>query len=72
MDRLGAAKHVGDDVGAMQPRQHVPAVADAAMDEGHVVDRIERRQEGVAGQRADLDSTGNSPTRSISLSRVWR
>ena len=38
----------------MQPCQHVLAVADAAMDEGHVIDRIERREKGVAGQRADL------------------
>ena len=54
VDRLGAAEHVGNDVGAMQPRQHVLAVADSAVDEGHVIDRIERRQKGVAGQRADL------------------
>ena len=49
-----AAEHVGDDVGAMQPRQHILAVADAAENEGHVIDRVERREKGVAGQRADL------------------
>ena len=34
------------------------AVADAAMDEGHVIDRIERRHEGVAVERADLGFDG--------------
>ena len=38
----------------MQPGQHILAVADAAIDEGHVMNRVERRDEGVAGQRADL------------------
>ena len=54
MHRIGAAEHVADDVGAMQPRQHVLAVADAAMHERHVMDGVERRHVGVAGERADL------------------
>ena len=54
MHRIGAAEHVADDVGAMQPRQHVLAVADLAVDDGHVMDRVERRHIGIAGQRADL------------------
>src|SRR5262249_40657600 len=29
VDRICAAKHVPDDVGAMQPRQYVPAITDA-------------------------------------------
>ncbi len=35
--RIGAAEHVADDVGAMQPRQHVLAVADLAVDHRHVL-----------------------------------
>src|SRR5262249_30279449 len=31
VDRISAAKHIADDVGAMQPRQHVLAVTDAAV-----------------------------------------
>src|SRR5262249_26296913 len=31
VDRICAAKHVADDVGAMQPRQYVPAITDAAI-----------------------------------------
>ena len=42
----------------MQARQHVPAVADAAMNECHVVERIERRLKGIAGQRSDLGFDG--------------
>ena len=53
MHRVGAAEHVADDVGAMQPRRHVLAVADAAVHEGHVLDGVERRDVGVTGQRAD-------------------
>ena len=51
---FGAAKNVGDEIGAVQPSEHVLAVADAAVDEGHVIERIERRQKSVAGERADL------------------
>ena len=54
VDRIGAAEHVADDVGAMQPRQHVLAVADAAVDEGHVLDGVERRHIGIARKRTDL------------------
>ena len=54
MDRIGAAEDIADDVGAMQPRQHVLAVADAAVNEGHVLDRVERRHIGIARKRADL------------------
>src|SRR5262245_10185719 len=42
VDRISAARYVADDVGAMQPRQYVLAVTDAAIDDGHVLDRIER------------------------------
>ena len=54
MDHFAAAKHIRDDVGAMQPREHIVAVADAAMNKSHVMDLIEWRDKGVAGQRADL------------------
>ena len=37
MHRFCAAEHVADDVGAMQARQHVLAVADPAIDERHVM-----------------------------------
>src|ERR1700690_4162296 len=53
-DGLGAAEHVADHIGTMQPRQHALAVADAAIDEGHVVNLVERRHVGVAVERADL------------------
>src|SRR6476619_7708790 len=51
---IGAAKDIADDIGAMQTRQHVPAVADAAVDEGHMLDGVERRHIGVARKRTDL------------------
>ena len=54
MDRLGAAEYVADHVGAVQPRRHVPAVADVAIDEGHVVDAVERRDIGIALERPDF------------------
>src|SRR5262245_2939178 len=54
VDRSSAAKYVADDVGAMQPRQYVLAVTDAAVDEGHVLDRIERCHVGVACECSDL------------------
>ena len=47
---FGAAEHIEDEIGAMQPRRHCSAVADVAVDEGHVIERIERRQIGVAGR----------------------
>ena len=68
--RIGAAEHVADDVGTMQPRQHVLAVADAAVDERHVLHLVERRHVGVAVSVPISLSTGNSPTRSTSFSRA--
>src|SRR5450830_1202920 len=53
-DRLGAAEHVADHIGAMQPRQHALAVADLAIDEGHVVHAVEWGDIGVAVERADF------------------
>src|ERR1700723_3523825 len=44
MDRFGAAEHVGNDIGAVQPGKHTVAITDAAVDEGHVIDLIERRK----------------------------
>ena len=38
----------------MQPREYILTVADAAIDEGHVLDRIEGGDIGVACERADL------------------
>jgi len=40
--RVSPAEHVADDVGAVEPREHALAVADAAVHEGHVLDRVER------------------------------
>src|SRR6516162_6619733 len=54
LDRMRVSKHVTDDVGAMQPRQDVFAVADAAIHESHMLDRIEGRHIGIALQRAEL------------------
>ncbi len=54
MDRLGAAEHVLEDIGAMQPGRHVGAVADIAVDEGVVMHLVERRHIGIAGEFADL------------------
>ncbi len=51
---MRAAEHVADDVGAVQPRRHVAAVADVAVDEGHVMHAVERRHIGIALERADL------------------
>src|SRR5262249_58608203 len=51
--RMGAAEDIADDVGAMQPRQHVAAVADTTMDEGHVLDRVEWGDIGGALQRTN-------------------
>src|SRR5450756_1621286 len=53
-DRLGAAEHIADHVGAMQPRQHALAVANLAIDEGHVVHAVEWGDIGVAVERADF------------------
>ena len=48
------AENVANDVGAMQARQHVLAVADAAVHERHVLHLVVRRHVGVALQRADF------------------
>ena len=53
-DGLRPAEHVADHVGAVQSRQHAFAVADAAVDERHVMHLVERRHIGVAGERADF------------------
>ena len=53
VDAFPAAEHVGDDVGAMQPRRHVRAVADAPVHQRHVINLVERRHEGIALERAD-------------------
>ena len=55
---LRAAEHVADDVGAMQARQHILAVADAAVDERHVLHLVEGRHVGVALQISDLGGDG--------------
>ena len=54
VDRLGAAEHIADDVGAVQSRQYALAVADLAIDEGHVMHAVERRHIGIAVERPDL------------------
>ena len=54
VDRLGAAEHVLDHVGAVQPGRHVAAVADIAVDKGVVMHLVERRHIGIAGELADL------------------
>src|SRR5262249_33860103 len=51
-DRFRATEHIAYDVGAMQPRQYAIAIANRAIDEGHVMHAIERRHVGVAVQRA--------------------
>src|SRR5215471_16958802 len=38
----------------MQPRQHVLAVADAAVDKSHMLDGVERCHVGITRERADL------------------
>src|SRR4029077_17516091 len=50
---LRAAEHVLDDVGAVQPRRHVGAVADAPVHQRHVMHLVERRHIAEAFQRAD-------------------
>ena len=45
MDRLGAAENVFEDIGAVQPGREIAAVADIAIDEGIMVDLVERRHD---------------------------
>src|SRR5262245_64021133 len=54
VDRGPAAKHVADEISSMQPRQHVPAVADAAVDKSHMLDGIERGDERIPRQCTDF------------------
>ena len=54
MDRLGAAEHVLEHVGAVQPGRHIGAVADIAVDKGVMVHLVERGHIGIAGELADL------------------
>src|SRR5260370_1626854 len=51
---MRAAEDIADDVCAMQARQYVLAVADAAVREGHVLDGVEGGDIGVTCERADL------------------
>ena len=53
VDRHAAAENVADDVGAMQPRRNVAAIADLAGDQRKMLHRIEWRDEGVAGELAE-------------------
>src|SRR6202790_543065 len=50
---LMASEDIPDDVRLVKPGQHVPAVADAVIDEGDMGDGIERRAIGIALQRPD-------------------
>ncbi len=61
MHGMCAAEHVADDVGSVQPREHVFSVTNATMHKSHVLDGIEWRHEGVALQRADLAFHGKLP-----------
>src|SRR5256885_14846070 len=54
MDRLGAAEHILDDIGTVQPSRHVPPVADLAVDKGVMVHLVEWRHIGIAHEFADL------------------
>src|SRR5262249_44086895 len=54
LDGMRFSKHVTDDVGAMQPRQDVFAVADAAIHESHMLNRIEGCHISIALERAEL------------------
>src|ERR1700730_12725469 len=54
MHRLAVAEYVAHHIGAMQPREDVLAVADLAVDEGHVVHGVERGDESIAAEFADL------------------
>ena len=48
-----AGEEVLDDVGLVQPRQHILAVADAVIDEGGMRNLVERRAIGITLQRTD-------------------
>ena len=58
---LAARDDVGDDVGAVQARRHVSAVADLALDEGEMLHRIEtasRRRIRSSGPLGAIDVKG--------------
>src|ERR1700687_1750542 len=54
MHRLAVAEYVAHHIGAMQPREDVLALADVAVDEGHMVYGVERGDESIAAELADL------------------
>src|SRR5262249_52962870 len=54
MDRFSTAEDVGNNVGAVQTRQHVIAVANTTMDKSHVMNRVKWRKKGIAGENTNL------------------
>src|ERR1700687_2486501 len=54
MHRLAVAEYVAHHIGAMQPREDVLALADVAVDEGRMVHGVERGDESIAAELADL------------------
>src|SRR6202023_474536 len=54
VDGLGTIEDVADHAAAMESRQYAFAVTDAPVDEGHVMDFVERRHIRIAGERADI------------------
>src|SRR5262249_54910875 len=54
MHRVDTPEYVAHDIGTMEARGHVLAVADATIHERHVLDRIEQRHVGITLQRSDL------------------
>src|SRR6516225_3634268 len=51
---MRSAEDIADDIGAMQPGQDVLAVADPTINEGHVLNGVERGHEGIALEQTDL------------------
>src|SRR5262249_56625663 len=58
VDRARAAEKVAAHVSAMKPRQHALAVSDPAIDESHMLDRVERRHVSKTLQSADFGFDG--------------
>jgi hypothetical protein len=58
MDRLCAPEHIFEDIGAVKPRRHIVAVADAPIDEGIMVHLVERRHISITGELADFAGNG--------------
>ena len=52
-EAMGTEENVLDDIRLVNPREHALAVAEPVIDEGGVIDRIERRAVGIALQRPD-------------------